>query len=160
MKVRVSVYLALALVMTIVFPWMRQLSFGDYLPDAWLLLLLLAVPTPMPHSVRKPIILALCFAILRSSVALCSPIASCASLLAALMVRESLTRLLSDSLFVYRFSSAVLSAVPMALIDMSVASQHHTQLSYTTCAWRVLLTGFIVAVVKRRSSNSMFGGTN
>tara|TARA_B110000467_G_scaffold156168_1_gene169346 strand:+ start:498 stop:728 length:231 start_codon:yes stop_codon:yes gene_type:complete len=76
------------------------------------------------------------------------------------MVRESLTRLLSDSLFVYRFSCAVLSAVPMALIDMSVAAQHQIQLSYTTCAWRVLLTGFIVAVVKRRSSNSMFGGTS
>ena len=76
------------------------------------------------------------------------------------MVRESLTRLLSDSLFVYRFSCAVLSAVPMALIDMSVAGQHHVQLSYTTCVWRVLLTGFIVAVVKRRSSNSMFGGTS
>jgi len=152
-----SVYLALALVITIVFPWMRQLSFGDYLPDAWLLLLLLAVPTPMPHVARKPIILALCFALLRSSVALASPIASCASLLAALMVRETLTRFLSDSLFVYRFSCAVLSAVPMALIDISIASQHQVELSYTTCAWRVLLTGFIVALVKRRSSNSMFG---
>mgnify|MGYP003991011449 FL=1 len=158
MKVRMSVYLALAMVITIVFPWMRQLSFGDYLPDAWLLLLLLAVPTPMPHSARKPIILALCLALLRSSVALCSPIASCASLLSALMVRESLTRLLSDSLFVYRFSCAVLSAVPMALIDISIASQHQIELSYTTCAWRVLLTGFIVALVKRRSSNPMFGG--
>jgi hypothetical protein len=158
MKVRMSVYLALAMVITIVFPWMRQLSFGDYLPDAWLLLLLLAVPTPMPHSARKPIILALCLALLRSSVALCSPIASCASLLAALMVRESLTRLLSDSLFVYRFSCAVLSAVPMALIDISIASQHQIELSYTTCTWRVLLTGFIVALVKRRSSNPMFGG--
>ena len=158
MKVRMSVYLALALVITTVFPWMRQLSVGDYLPDAWLLLLLLAVPTPMPHSARKPIILALCFALLRSSVALSSPIASCASLLAALMVREGLTRLLSDSLFVYRFSSAVLSAVPMALIDISIASQHQIELSYTTCAWRVMLTGFIVALVKRRSSNSMFGG--
>ena len=158
MKVRMSVYLALAMVITIVFPWMRQLSFGDYLPDAWLLLLLLAVPTPMPHSARKPIILALCLALLRSSVALCSPIASCASLLAALMVRESLTRLLSDSLFIYRFSCAVLSAVPMALIDISIASQHQIELSYTTCAWRVLLTGFIVALVKRRSSNPMFGG--
>ncbi|MGY8757692.1 MAG: hypothetical protein ACKVLC_10010 [Phycisphaerales bacterium] len=158
MKVRMSVYLALALVLTIVFPWMRQLSFGDYLPDAWLLLLLLAVPTPMPHSARKPIILALCLALLRSSVALCSPIASCASLLSALMVRESLTRLLSDSLFIYRFSCAVLSAVPMALIDISIASQHQIELSYTTCAWRVLLTGFIVALVKRRSSNPMFGG--
>jgi len=157
-KVRMSVYLALALVITTVFPWMRQLSVGDYLPDAWLLLLLLAVPTPMPHSARKPIILALCFALLRSSVALSSPIASCASLLAALMVREGLTRLLSDSLFVYRFSSAVLSAVPMALIDISIASQHQIELSYTTCAWRVMLTGFIVALVKRRSSNSMFGG--
>ena len=157
MKVRMSVYLALALVITIVFPWMRQLSFGDYLPDAWLLLLLLAVPTPMPHVARKPIILALCFALLRSSVALSSPIASCASLLAALMVRETLTRFLSDSLFVYRFSCAVLSAVPMALIDISIASQHQVELSYTTCAWRVLLTGFIVALVKRRSSNSMFG---
>ncbi|MBT4466347.1 MAG: hypothetical protein HOD03_06660 [Planctomycetes bacterium] len=146
------------MVITIVFPWMRQLSFGDYLPDAWLLLLLLAVPTPMPHSARKPIILALCLALLRSSVALCSPIASCASLLSALMVRESLTRLLSDSLFVYRFSCAVLSAVPMALIDISIASQHQIELSYTTCAWRVLLTGFIVALVKRRSSNPMFGG--
>jgi hypothetical protein len=153
-----SVYLALAMVITIVFPWMRQLSFGDYLPDAWLLLLLLAVPTPMPHSARKPIILAMCLALLRSSVALCSPIASCASLLSALMVRESLTRLLSDSLFVYRFSCAVLSAVPMALIDISIASQHQIELSYTTCAWRVLLTGFIVALVKRRSSNPMFGG--
>ena len=152
-----SVYLALALVITIVFPWMRQLSFGDYLPDAWLLMLLLAVPTPMPHVARKPIILALCFALLRSSVALASPIASCASLLAALMVRETLTRFLSDSLFVYRFSCAVLSAVPMALIDISIASQHQVELSYTTCAWRVLLTGFIVALVKRRSSNSMFG---
>jgi hypothetical protein len=158
MKVRMSVYLALAMVITIVFPWMRQLSFGDYLPDAWLLLLLLAVPTPMPHSARKPIILALCLALLRSSVALCSPIASCASLLSALMVRESLTRLLSDSLFIYRFSCAVLSAVPMALIDISIASQHQIELSYTTCAWRVLLTGFIVALVKRRSSNPMFGG--
>jgi hypothetical protein len=158
MKVRLSVYLALALVITIVFPWMRQLSFGDYLPDAWLLLLLLAVPTPMPHSARKPIILVLCFALLRSSVALSSPIASCASLFAALMVRESLTRLLSDSLFVYRFSCAVLSAVPMALIDISIASQHQIKLSYTTCAWRVLLIGFIVAMVKRRSSNPMFGG--
>jgi len=158
MKVRMSVYLVLALVITTVFPWMRQLSVGDYLPDAWLLLLLLAVPTPMPHSARKPIILALCFALLRSSVALSSPIASCASLLAALMVREGLTRLLSDSLFIYRFSSAVLSAVPMALIDISIASQHQIELSYTTCAWRVLLTGFIVALVKRRSSNSMFGG--
>ncbi|MDE0585593.1 MAG: hypothetical protein OSB63_03160 [Planctomycetota bacterium] len=136
---------------------MRQLSFGDYLPDAWLLLLLLAVPTPMPHVARKPIILALCFALLRSSVALASPIASCASLLSALMVRETLTRFLSDSLFVYRFSCAVLSAVPMALIDISIASQHQVELSYTTCAWRVLLTGFIVALVKRRSSNSMFG---
>ena len=158
MKVRMSVYLALAMVITIVFPWMRQLSFGDYLPDAWLLLLLLAVPTPMPHSARKPIILAMCLALLRSSVALCSPIASCASLLSALIVRESLTRLLSDSLFVYRFSCAVLSAVPMALIDISIASQHQIELSYTTCAWRVLLTGFIVALVKRRSSNPMFGG--
>jgi hypothetical protein len=158
MKVRMSVYLALAMVITIVFPWMRQLSFGDYLPDAWLLLLLLAVPTPMPHSARKPIILALCLALLRSSVALCSPIASCASLLSALMVRESLTRLLSDSLFIYRFSCAVLSAVPMALIDISIASQHQIELSYTTCTWRVLLTGFIVALVKRRSSNPMFGG--
>jgi len=158
MKVRMSVYLALAMVITIVFPWMRQLSFGDYLPDAWLLLLLLAVPTPMPHSARKPIILALCLALLRSSVALCSPIASCASLLSALMVRESLTRLLSDSLFIYRFSCAVLAAVPMALIDISIASQHQIELSYTTCAWRVLLTGFIVALVKRRSSNPMFGG--
>ena len=158
MKVRMSVYLALALVITTVFPWMRQLAVGDYLPDAWLLLLLLAVPTPMPHSARKPIILALCLALLRSSVALCSPIASCASLLAALMVRESLTRLLSDSLFIYRFSCAVLSAVPMALIDISIASQHQIELSYTTCAWRVLLTGFIVALVKRRSSNPMFGG--
>ena len=158
MKVRMSVYLVLALVITTVFPWMRQLSVGDYLPDAWLLLLLLAVPTPMPHSARKPIILALCFALLRSSVALSSPIASCASLLAALMVREGLTRLLSDSLFIYRFSSAVLSAVPMALIDISIASQHQIELSYTTCAWRVMLTGFIVALVKRRSSNSMFGG--
>ena len=158
MKVRMSVYLALALVITTVFPWMRQLAVGDYLPDAWLLLLLLAVPTPMPHSARKSIILALCFALLRSSVALSSPIASCASLLAALMVREGLTRLLSDSLFIYRFSSAVLSAVPMALIDVSIASQHQIELSYTTCAWRVLLTGFIVALVKRRSSNSMFGG--
>ena len=158
MKVRMSVYLALAMVITIVFPWMRQLSFGDYLPDAWLLLLLLAVPTPMPHSARKPIILALCLALLRSSGALCSPIASCASLLSALMVRESLTRLLSDSLFIYRFSCAVLSAVPMALIDISIASQHQIELSYTTCAWRVLLTGFIVALVKRRSSNPMFGG--
>ena len=158
MKVRMSVYLVLALVITTVFPWMRQLSVGDYLPDAWLLLLLLAVPTPMPHSARKPIILALCFALLRSSVALSSPIASCASLLAALMVREGLTRLLSDSLFIYRFSSAVLSAVPMALIDISVASQHQIELSHTACAWRVLLTGFIVALVKRRSSNSMFGG--
>ncbi len=158
MKARLIVYLALSVVITLVFPWVRQLPLGVYLPDAWLLLLLLAVPTPMPHSARKPVLLVFCLAILRSSVCLCSPIASCASMFSALLVREALTLRLSDSLFVYRFSCAVLASVPMALIDINIAGQYQLHVPYSIWVWRVLLTGLVVALVKRRATGPMFGG--
>lgn len=158
MKVRLSVWLALALVFTIIFPWIRQTTIGFYLPDVWLLILMLAVPTPFPHSARKPMILACCLALLRSSVSLCSPIASCAALVSGLLLRQQLTRRLSDSLFVYRFFIGSLAALPMMIIDLRVAANNDIVINDSIWIWRVALTGLVVAVVKRRSGGLLFGG--
>ncbi|MBC8370837.1 MAG: hypothetical protein H8E25_12640 [Planctomycetes bacterium] len=157
MKVRLSVWAVLALVLSLVFPWVRQLPYGAYLPDVWLLLLLLAVPTPHPHAVSKPLILAACLALLRSAVSLCSPIASFASLCAGMLLREKMSRRLSDSLFVYRFIVGMTSALPMALIDMAIAKNHGFIADPTIWIWRAALTGFLIAVFTRRSGGLMFG---
>lgn len=158
MKVRISVWLMLAVVFTIVFPWMRQLEYGQYLPDVWLLLLLIAVPTPFPYSARKPIILALCLALLRSAVSVPSLIASCAALLAALFVRGQLYRHLSDSLAIYRFIIGIFSALPMMLIDMSIATRHQLPFSVEVIAWRLVLVGLVLTISHRRSRATLFGG--
>ena len=76
----------------------------------------------------------------------------------ALLVREALTLRLSDSLFVYRFRCAVLASVPMALIDINIAGQYQLHVPYSIWIWRVLLTGLVVALVKRRATGPMFGG--
>ncbi|MFT7516901.1 MAG: hypothetical protein ACI84O_000686 [Myxococcota bacterium] len=158
MKVRLRIWLALSLVFTIVFPWLRQTTIGFYLPDVWLLTLLVAVPTPFPHSARNPIIMACCLALLRSSVSLCSPIASCAALVSGLLLRQQLTRRLSDSLFIYRFFTASIAALPMMIIDLKVADNSDIAVNYSVWLWRVALTGLVVAVVKRRSGGLLFGG--
>jgi hypothetical protein len=46
----------------------------------------------------------------------------------------------------------------MALIDINIAGQYQLHVPYSIWVWRVLLTGLVVALVKRRATGPMFGG--
>ncbi|MDP6963527.1 MAG: hypothetical protein QGF46_05110 [Planctomycetota bacterium] len=158
MKVRNSVWLVLALLLTIIFPWLRQLTIGGLLPDLWIVLLLLAVPSPLPRSLRKPVVLTVCLGALRSAVSLPPLLASCAGLFTALLLREQLSRRLSNSLVIYRFFINSVAAIPITLVDVVIANQNNIQIANSDFVWRLFLTGLVLAFAHRRQTSSIFIG--
>ncbi len=146
---RLRIVLPVAVLATALAPLLRQTPAGAWLPDLWLVLLLVVVPVPAPDSWKRPMGFVLGLGFLRSSVTALSPFVSWGGLGLALFVRETLSRRLSEYNPLLRWLTYFAAAIPQAVLDRIAAQALGVSLA-TGDAWvRCLLTGLFMAILQR-----------
>lgn len=146
---RLRILIPVAILLTLLAPILRQLPGGAQFPDAWLVLLLLAVPVPAPDFWRRPIYLVLFLGILRSCVTALSPFTAWAGFGLALFVRETLSRRLSEYNLLLRLVTGFSAAVPLALLDRLAAQQLGAEIPLQAAWMKCLFTGLLMAFLHR-----------
>ncbi|MHC4824676.1 MAG: hypothetical protein ACYTEP_11770 [Planctomycetota bacterium] len=146
---RLRVLLPVALFLTVTAPLLRQLPGGGQLPDVWLLLLLLSVPVPAPDSWRRPAQLVFFLGFLRSRVTAISPFSAWAGFGMGLLVRDALSRRLSEYNPLLRLVTGFCAAVPLAVMDRLAAQNLGADLDPRDALLRCLYIGLVLAIFHR-----------
>ncbi len=116
------IVLPAAVVVTIVFPALRQAPGGPWLPDPWLALALWGVPLPAPPRLRTATLWVLILAFLRGTVSVVPPLTTLTGLGLGLVARELLDRRFDTGRWPIRVLVGLAAAAPLALLDLRVAA--------------------------------------
>ncbi|HEX9792552.1 MAG TPA: hypothetical protein VGC54_01070 [Planctomycetota bacterium] len=142
---RWRILVPVALLATLLAPAMRAAPIGSLLPDPWLLLLIWAVPEPLPFSWRKAVFLVLLLGVLRAAVSAVSPFACWAGLGFGLVVRHGISRRVVDRAFVVRLGIGVAAALPQVVFDLRAAALLGADLATGPLLVRALALGVLWA---------------
>jgi len=149
MAVRWRVSLPLLLLLTILAPSLRLLPGSAFLPDPWLLAVLLLLSPPPVQAWRPALYLVLLAGLLRGSVSAVSPAAAWAGLGLGLVWRDLLFRRLRDDLLLLRLVTGIVAALPLAAFDFLAAERLGAGLSATEFLWRAVTAGMVWALLCR-----------
>jgi hypothetical protein len=128
-------------------PTLRSLPWGAFLPDPWLLLLLVAIPVKI-GSLGRASFLVFLFGALRSAVTVVSPFSSWAALGGALAFRWWSHRHLSDDRFLPRFLVGGVSTIPMAFLDWRTSELLGLALPIEIFLWRSFWVAALWALLR------------
>ena len=148
---RWQVLVPVALTLTLLSPALRGLEMGPFLPDPWLLILLLAVSTRSP-SLRPAVRWAFALGLLRASVSAASPFSCWAGLGLGLLLRNRIEAQLSPLSPWVRFLVGAAAAVPLALLDsFGALALSGASLEPSVMGWRICLSGCAWVFLARRA---------
>ncbi|HBF22657.1 MAG TPA: hypothetical protein DDW23_02460 [Planctomycetes bacterium] len=146
---RWPVLLPVALIITLVAPVLRGFNFGLFLPDFWLLLLLVAVPY-RAQGIKGAFWWVFLLGLLRASVSAVSPFSSWAGLGFGLVVRGFVQSQLSSLSPLVRLLVGSVAAAPLTVLDSAVlAGLTGFPLSPSVMLWRIFLAGCVWAFLGR-----------
>lgn len=144
---RLRVLVPVAVLLAFATPALRALPGGLYLPDPWLLLLLLGVPVHASERLGRPVFLVFLCGALRAAVSAVSPFVGWAGYGLALAVRRVAQRWLSEERVSTRFLLGIGIALPLAGLDAVAAARLGAALAPSVLLVRAAAVGLLWAVV-------------
>lgn len=149
--IRWQVLVPVALTLTLLSPSLRGMEMGPFLPDPWLILLLLAVSSRSP-GLRPALGWAFALGLLRASVSAVSPFTCWAGLGLGLVIRNRIEAQLSPLNPSVRFLVGAAAAVPLALLDsVGAVALAGVPLEPSVLGWRIGLSGCAWVFLARRA---------
>ena len=143
---RLRILLPVALLLGLAMPAFRLPSWGMWIPDPWLLLLLAATPYPWDGRWRRTVLLVGSFGLLRASVSAVSPFVGWAGYAMGLVMRNQFQRYLSDHSFLARCTTGMAAALPLVLLDHAAALRYGAAPETAVSVARVVWVGLIWSV--------------
>ena len=144
---RNRVIIPVTILLSLATPTLRSLPWGAYLPDPWLLLLLVTIPVKI-GSLGRATFLVFLFGALRSAVSVVSPFSSWASLGGALAFRWWSHRHLSDDRILPRFLVGGASTLPMFFLDWRASELLGLGLPLEIFLWRSFWVATLWALLR------------